>query len=405
MKLDAKAARLSLPDGKNDVIHFDDDLAGFGLRLRRSGDDIRRSWIVQYRKGRSTRRVLVGPADTVTADAARKVARKLLGAVWTGHDPQAEKQAKRDREQRTLRKVAADYIEARRGEWRGRSGSEIERYLIRGDYFKALHGKPIAEIDRPDINACVRASTSKNGTVAATRALQALQAMLSWAVREGIIPANPAINVNKPASQPPRDRVLDDRELSAVWRACADDDAGRVTKLLILLAARRSEVGGMRFSELRLERGMWVLPKERSKNGRELRLPLPPLASEIIESVPRLVGKDTLFGEWSERGFTRWWQAKLDLDERLGDAVKPWRHHDLRRSAATGMADLGIAPHVIEAALNHISGHKAGVAGIYNRSSYEREVRNALALWGDHIRSIVEGSERKVLQFATNESA
>jgi hypothetical protein len=156
MKLDAKTvARLAIPECKADVIYFDDDLAGFGLRLRRSGDVIRKAWVVQYRKGRSTRRVKLAPFEAMTADAARKAARKLLGHVWTGHDPQAERQAKRDREEHTLRKVAADYVKARRGEWRGRSGILIERYLT-GPYFKPLHSKPIAEIERLDVNACIR---------------------------------------------------------------------------------------------------------------------------------------------------------------------------------------------------------------------------------------------------------
>jgi integrase len=97
--------------------------------------------------------------------------------------------------------------------------------------------------------------------------------------------------------------VLDDREIAALWRACGDDDAGRVTKLLILLAGRRAEVGGMCWSEIDLEAVMWELPKERAKNGRALRLPLPALALQLIEGTPRLVGRDTLFGQWSGRGF------------------------------------------------------------------------------------------------------
>ena len=111
-----------------------------------------------------------------------------------------------------------------------------------------------------------------------------------------------------------------------------------------------------------------------------------------------MVGRDQLFGERSDLGFTQW-GAERDLDARLGESVKPWTLHDLRRTAATGMADIGVQPHIIEAALNHISGHKVGVAGIYNRSSYEREVRNALALWADHVRAIVEGGARRVLPF------
>jgi hypothetical protein len=215
LKLDAKtAARLTLLDDKKEDIAWDKDLAGFGMRQRRSGDMVRKTWIVQYRKGRRTRRVKLAPFETMTADAARKAARKLLGQVWSGHDPQADRQAKRDREAHTLRKVAADYIDARRDEWRGRSGSEIERYLT-GSYFRPLHGQPIAEIGRPDINACIRTMVRANGTVAAERAVQALQGMLSWAMREGLIDSNPAINVNKPASRPPRDRAQQERTRTA----------------------------------------------------------------------------------------------------------------------------------------------------------------------------------------------
>src|SRR5262249_62293299 len=109
-----------------------------------------------------------------------------------------------------------------------------------------------------------------------------------------------------------------------------------------------------------------------------------------------MVGPHHLFGERSDLGFTQW-GAKRELDERLGGQVAGWRLHDLRRTAATGMADIGVQPHIIEAVLNHISGHKVGVAGIYNRSSYEREVRAGLALWADHVRTLVEGGERKIV--------
>src|SRR5262249_36937879 len=108
---------------------------------------------------------------------------------------------------------------------------------------------------------------------------------------------------------------------------------------------------------------------------------------------PNLPSGDPLFGQRAE-GFTSWQKARLDHG-----ISKPWRLHDIRRSVATGMADLGIQPHVIEAILNHVSGHKAGVAGIYNRSTYAREMKNALAVWSAHVESIVTGSERKVVNF------
>jgi integrase len=143
------------------------------------------------------------------------------------------------------------------------------------------------------------------------------------------------------------------------------------------------------------------LPKERTKNGRSHTLPLPPLALEIIRSVPHRVGRDHLFGERSARGFTAFDQYKIKLDTSLGDKVAAWRFHDLRRSAATRMCDLGVAPHVVEQILNHVSGHRRGIGGVYNRSEYQSEVRAALILWDDHIRAITAGGQRKILAFSS----
>ena len=173
---------------------------------------------------------------------------------------------------------------------------------------------------------------------------------------------------------------------------------GRVVKLLMLLGQRRTEVGGMAWSELDLEHGTWTIPARRSKNHRAHTLPLPPLALRIIiAAVPRVVGRDTLFGDRADSGLTGWARPKAALDARLGDRVKPWTLHDLRRSRATRLCDLGTAPHVVEQILNHQSGHRAGIVGIYNRSSYEREVKIALAMWSDHIRALVQGGEREVV--------
>jgi integrase len=136
-----------------------------------------------------------------------------------------------------------------------------------------------------------------------------------------------------------------------------------------------------------------VIPAERVKNGRQHTLPLTPLAISIIQSVPRRIGRDHLFGTRSD-GLSHWHQ-KAELDQRL--TIKPWRVHDLRRTLATRLCDFGTAPHVVEQILNHQSGHRAGVVGIYNRSSYANEVRAALALWADHVRNLVEGGGRKIL--------
>jgi len=149
----------------------------------------------------------------------------------------------------------------------------------------------------------------------------------------------------------------------------------------------------MAWSEIDQEEGRWTIPAERTKNGRAHVLPLPALAWSIIETVPHRHGVDCLFGGPKGVGFGDW-AAKLALDGRCN--LAPWTLHDLRRTAATRMADLGVQPHIIEVVLNHV-GSRKGVAGVYNRSSYEREVRAALALWADHVRTIFEGDARKII--------
>ena len=153
----------------------------------------------------------------------------------------------------------------------------------------------------------------------------------------------------------------------------------------------------MRWGEFTSGGTSWTLPAARAKNHRPLTLPVLGAMREILDTVPRMVGREHLFGEHSPDGFQSWDLHKKDLDARSG--ITGWQLRDVRRSVATKMADIGIMPHVIEQILNHLSGHKGGVAGIYNRSSYEREVRAALAQWHDRLRTLVEGGERKVLNF------
>ena len=152
----------------------------------------------------------------------------------------------------------------------------------------------------------------------------------------------------------------------------------------------------MCWGELDRSNGTWTIPAGRTKNRREHTLTLPGLAWSIIDATPRRQFNDRLFGIGA-RGFNNFHKTKAVLDNRC--PIAPWRFHDVRRTVATRMADIGIQPHIIEQVLNHQSGHKAGVAGVYNRSAYTREVKNALAIWADHVASIVSGEEKKILQF------
>ena len=390
MKFDVRTvAEAALPPGKTDHIEWDDDLPGFGLRLRAGGN---RSWVAQYRTadGRTRRTSIAIVAKLSPADA-RQAARKILAKVALGHDPQGEKAAQRQQALRSVRALIAAYLEAKQPELRPESFRVTKLYLT-GPYFKALQVLAVIAVTRSDVAAAIRAIVRNHSTATAAAARRALSAFFAWCIAEGELAngANPVDGSHRPADPTPRDRVLTDAELVEIWKAaCQDDEPGKIIRLLILLGSRRQEVGGMRWSELDLDAGTWTLPAERSKNRRAHTITLPPAALAIINSVPR-TSRDHLFGDRAADGFTAWSNAKADLDRRLGDAVKGWRLHDLRRSAATKMADIGVEPHVVEACLNHYSGHRAGVAGVYNRARYEQATKLALVKWADHVLALAE---------------
>jgi integrase len=403
MHLDTKiVAGFVLPPGKTDVIIFDATLSGFGYRVRAGAHGkVMRSWVVQYRHAGRSRRVLIGSADVLSAEQARAAAKKLLARVTLGEDPQSERSDRRGRDRLTFRAVAAEHLAAKKHHVRARPYVELERYLT-GDYFKPFHSMAIDRIGRRELAARLVTIARESGPPTAVKARSTIADMFVWAMRSGLIETNPTINTPAPASGHGRERVLSDDELAYIWRACGDDDHGRIVKLLILTGCRRQEIGGMGFSEIDFERGTWTLPPARSKTHRPHTLPLLAMMRAIIEPVPHRAARDQLFGDRSRGGFNGWCRGKTGLDQRSG--VQNWTLHDIRRTVATRLGDLGVQPHIIETILNHQSGHRRGPAGIYNRSQYENEVRAALALWGDHVRVLATSGERKVLSYAQKAS-
>jgi integrase len=202
--------------------------------------------------------------------------------------------------------------------------------------------------------------------------------------------------------------VLTDEELKTVWDHAGDGDFGSIVRLLILTGQRREEVGGMRWSELNLSHALWNIGAQRTKNGIAHDVPLSSMAAEILTSRPRQEDRDLVFGS-RDGPFQGWSKAKAALDARLLAAARlehgpkasmqPWRVHDLRRTVATRLAELGVLPHVVEAVLNHVSGHRAGVAGVYNRATYASEKRKALDLWAAHVEALVGKRETNILHF------
>jgi integrase len=397
MRLDARSVAALNLDGKTDAIFFDDDLPGFGFRLRLSaGGRIRKSWVAQYRRAGSSRRLLLGAGDVLTAEQARGMAKRALAKVALGEDPQADRLDRRDKDRVSVRSMVDEYLADKEREVRPRTLRELKRYLL-GGFFKPLHSMPVDTVTRRDIAARLVAITREHGAIVAARSRAALSTFFVWGMQMGIVEHNAVVGTIQPKGGKRRERTLSDDELAAIWRACKDDDYGRIIRLLILLGARRQEVGGIAWSELDLERGLWKLPEARSKNKLKHELPLLPMALGILKDVPRLVLRDQLFGARSSDGFTGWDGQKAALDERSN--VRGWILHDVRRTFSTRLNDLGVAPHVVEQILNHQS-HRGQVGGVYNKSPYANEVCSALALWEDFIRTLVEGGERKVIHIA-----
>jgi integrase len=195
----------------------------------------------------------------------------------------------------------------------------------------------------------------------------------------------------------PRDRVLNDGEIRAIWNACDDDDAGRIVRLLLLTGCRREEIGALRWSEIDLDTGLMTIPGTRTKNHRTLELILPEAAIDIMRSVLRHEGRDYVFGRFGG-AFSGWSALKLRLDAKIvlatGKPLAPWRLHDLRRTMRTGLGKLGVRPDIAELAINHVKG---GVEAIYDRYMYQREIKAALALWAEHVLAAVDGTPPTVV--------
>ena len=409
MKLTQKAiSGLSLPPGSREAIFFDDDLPGFGLRVRRGGS---RNWVYQYKLGPKHRRITLGSLHAITPLKARERAGELHAMVRLGRDPAGEKAEARTRAAETFEASLRPFLFRQKARLKHRSYLETERYLL--SVFKPLHGLSLAKIERRTVASRLAEIAASSGPVAADRARAALSAFFTWAMREGLADGNPVIGTNRASGGGARDRALSDAELREIWNALQDDQYGRIGRLLILTGQRREEIGGLQEAEVDFDGGLLKLPAERTKNNRAHDVPLSARARAILQEQPRRAGRDLIFGE-GEGAFQGWGRAKRALDGRILAArratakeagtdlrkVKPmpaWRLHDLRRTVATRMADLGVQPHVIEAVLNHISGHKAGVAGVYNRSTYIAEKAAALVLWAEHVTALVQGRTSNIV--------
>lgn len=403
--------------------HYDDKLPGFGVFVGKpaspggEGGAVYRGFFFEYRppspagvdrKKVVKRRISFGRycGEPGEVDAARDRAFALLAEVRAGRDPLAKKDEEERKAANTVQAVFDRWMQADQSG--NRSADEVRRVFER-DILPAWKARPIEDIRKADVIALIDAVHAR-APVMANRTLAHLRRMLNWAAGRGLMEANPAQFVEKPGREVKRDRVLDDGELAVLWRGLDGGGAYAAgVRLLLLTAARREEVFAARWSELTPARDGIRLPAERVKAGEARTLWLSKPAREVIAGLTRHKDSDWLVTHGGKKAFTNHGHAKADLDRKIAairakaagvTLAKPtdadfapymlpeWRLHDLRRTAATGLQRQGVRVEVTEAVLGHISGTRAGVAGIYQRHRYEAESREALELWGRKVARI-----------------
>ena len=414
--------RREIPDG---------GCPGLYLVIQASGH---RSWAMRFRRPNGKPgKLTLGPVDLsgkeaesepvldspLTLASARRLGADIHRQRAMGRDVIADCDTSRRRQKSerescaksTFASAARDFVEQyaskKTRRWRENArllgfaypptGGEPTR--IKGGLCERWNDKPIAEIDGHDIHSVVD-ETRRSGapglerrsdgpTEARARVmLSCLSKMFGWLVQHRKVSQNPCKDVHRPEASRARDRVLTDAEIVKFWRATDAErkELSALLKLLLLTGCRLNEVAGMTRAELSDDGATWAIPGARTKNKRPHVVPLVPLVQKMVGTG----SEGFVFTTTGRSPVSGWSKIKRRLDEAM--KIPPWRLHDLRRTAATGMAEIGIAPHIVEAALNHVSGAKAGVAGTYNRAAYAEEKRAALERWATHVQGLV--SER-----------
>lgn len=402
----------------------DGKIEGLVLIVEPSGT---RRWTYRYRYARLQRRVALGTWPAIDLVKARARAEQAVRALERGQDPAvAIFGATRERQVRgTDRDAFAAVVERffhahavpHTKSWRETArlvGLRVIDHDKGPPKFEAKAGgivarwaeRPVGDIRKDDIRELLADSLARGATVIVNRELAAVRKIFAWCVEGDLIEVNPASGIRDPAAETARDRVLTDHELRLVWCAAEAEGGtfGGLLRLLILTACRRREVSHARWNEFDIPGRMWTLPGARTKNSRVHAIPLSDAAVAVLGDIPRVPKAEFLFGLGGRGGFSGYSKAKGRVDARIstlngGKPIASWGLHDIRRTAATRLVDIGTAPWVVEEILNHASG-KSRVAAIYNRSKLEPEKRAALEAWSSYVERLVEPAGEPVARGA-----
>ena len=372
---------------------WDTELRGFGCRSTSKGHV---SWLFQHwvgGKGGRPSRMVFGDFPATKLDQARKYAEKLRGDVNAGVDVVSRKVQRRDAMradlQATKLKAAWELYVARKGtdstHW------EWANAKVSGEVFDALGATTaVKDIDKTAIVSLIDKIEAKH-PISARYTFAVLRPFFKWCVGRQYIALSPMENLAAPSLPKARDRILSDDEIKSFWKATDTSCQGMYLwgpfyRLLMLTAQRREEVGGIRWSEVDLDKAVWTIPSERTKNGKAHIVHLSPLAVVTLKSLTR-ANSEYIFTTTLKAPISGYGRAKKRLDGLT--EIKDWVVHDIRRTAASGMAKLGFQPHIIERVLNHVSGAQGGLVAVYQRYEYLEERRRAIEAWGTYVDGLI----------------
>lgn len=380
------------PDGAYYV--SDDTIKGLQLRIAPDGS---RGWSVRYRIGKRQRRLTLGDAaviplndDSVTkTKGARSLAREALHQVANGIDPADTRDAQRGA--KTISDLATDYLawaEKNKRSWKD-DRRRINKYLLK----KTWQHRAVASVTRIDVRDLLKTIAKKNGPVESNRVHALVSKMLSFAVDEEFITANPVARMKKLQTETSRDRVLSADDLRVLWTKTEafDPPMRALWRLRAITLQRLSEVANATWSEIDVEGKVWEIPATRRKNGKAHRVPLTATAIEILTALRTPDSQPTDYivaGARSKR-------LLAAAAEQLG--LADFRGHDLRRTGTSLMP--GVSRFIKGRVLGHAD---KSVTGIYDRFEYFDEKRVALDSWDRALRSIIEGKTSNVVAFARN---
>jgi integrase len=382
-----KIIRELAPDPGKEYHMWDSQLPGFGVRVRKSGH---KTLVLFYRPKNRTRirKLTLGNAEAIPASEARRQARELLGQIAAGKDPADERLAYRNSSLR----AAYETFKAEHLPNVSREHARHRERIFERHFLPKLGDKVLSDISRGEIKEIVDKIGRKH-KIAACNAHRGFSAFLSWSQDHGLIENHVLRGSKLPAPYRPRERTLSNEELITVWQAC--DDLPQVWKtyfrMLIATGQRRTEVAGMHWDEIDIKQNIWTLPAHRTKNRHRHIVPISPLMITILREA---VGQSGFVfpSPFNRKSPLRCFGRPTD-ELRRHAKVYGFRLHDIRRTVASILGQIEVAPHVIEAILNHKSGVISGIAAIYNKYGYEREKAIGLRRYGEHIEALVQSPQ------------